>query len=199
MSPSAPLDVSQQKRASVPKSSDLGWWLGGFLFGFAVGLALSLTYGWVLDPRPLPVGPANLNQHGKEIYLRLVASYFLYNRDETRARASLAQLGYADPAQAVAGLAETYIDRQRDARDIVALVTLADALGQTSGKMAAFLSTPTPVPTATPTLAPTPTPRPTITPTPRVPSPTPSPTRTATPTSTPTRPPTATASPPNPP
>jgi hypothetical protein len=164
----------------------VGWWIGGFLFGFAVGLALSLTYGWVLDPRPLPVGPADLRAQDKEVYLRLIAAAYFHDKDEERAQARLATLEYSDPAQAIIDLTEQYIDQEKDIRDIVALVTLADAIGQTSSTMIVFLATPTPVPSLTPLLASTPTPRPTHTPTSLTPVPTATPTRrpTATPTIT---------------
>jgi hypothetical protein len=149
----------------------------------------------VLDPRPLPVRPADLNQHDKEVYLRLIATAFLHDKNEDRAQARLATLEYPDPGIAVVDLAEQYIDQERDIRDIIALVTLADALGQTSSTMVVFLATPTPVPTATPTRAPTSTPRPTQTPTPLTPIPTSTPTPTQTPTRMPTVTRTATSSP----
>jgi len=44
----------QRNRGSAKRPKDLGWWIGGFMFGFIIGLALALSYGWVLDPRPLP-------------------------------------------------------------------------------------------------------------------------------------------------
>ena len=193
----SPPDSTQRVvRASAKRSSDdRGWWIGSFLFGFTVGLVLSLTYGWMLAPRPLPVRPADLNQHDKEVYLRLIATAFLHDKNEDQAQARLATLEYPDPGIAVADLAEQYIDQERDIRDIIALVTLADALGQTSSTMVVFLATPTPVPTATPTRAPTSTPRPTQTPTPLTPIPTSTSTPTKTPTRTPTALPTATSSP----
>ena len=158
-----------------------------------VGLALSLSYGWVLDPRSLPARPADLSTHDKEIYLRLIAAAFNHDRDEQKAGARLAALASAnhpDPEMMLVNLTERYILEERDVRDTIALVALADALGRTSGAMAAFLATPTPEPTSTPTPAPTPTPRPTQTPTPLTPIPTatstPTPSRTPTPSQTPT-------------
>lgn len=178
------------------KPSDTGWWIGGFLFGFAVGLALSLTYGWVLDPQPLPVQPADLRQRDKEFYIRLIAVAFAHNQNLEQARARLNSLAEPDINGLIVGLTERYIIENRDVRDIMALVKLSDALGQTSVPMLAFLATPTPKPTATPSPAPTPTPRPTRTPTPRVtPTPKPSPTRTATSTPTLTQTPTRTPTP----
>jgi hypothetical protein len=167
------------------RKDDRGWWIGGFLFGFAVGLALSLTYGWVLDPRPEPVTPAALRLPDKQLYLRLIALAFAHDGDEARARARLADLEDPNIGQAVIILTEQYIDQERDVRDIVALVDLARVLGQTSREMLAFVATPTPLPTATPTPAPTPTPRPTPTPTSLTPVPTP--TSTFRPTPTPTQ------------
>lgn len=187
------------RRSSAKKGRDRGWWIGGFLFGFTVGLALSLTYGWVLDPRPLPITPADLRPADKEIYLRLIAASFYHERDLDRAQARLAKLAEPNLNRLLVKLTERYIAEERDIRDIIALVTLADALGQTTRPMIAFLTTPTPTPTSTPTLAPTPTPRPTQTPTPLTPiptrTPTPSPTRTPTQTPVPTRTPTRTPAP----
>jgi hypothetical protein len=134
----------------------------------------------------MPVTPANLQPEGKELYLRLIASAFAHDENETRARDRLATLEDSDIEGVVVGLTEQYINQNADIRDISALVALSRALGQTTNVMVAFISTPTPVPTSTPTLAPTPTPRPTQTPTPITPTLTRTPTRTPSPTQTPT-------------
>lgn len=178
-----PPNPPRRTRASAKKkkNNNWGWWIGGFLFGFVIGLVMSLTYGWVLDPRPMLTTPADLEPHDKDVYLRLIASSFFHNPDADRVRTRLTSLGYQDPAGAVKNLAERSIDQNEDVRDIIALVTLADALGQSSSKMIVYMATPTPAPTDTPTPAPTPTPRPTHTPTPRT---TATPTRTSTPTPT---------------
>jgi hypothetical protein len=182
-------------RSTPPKKYDWLWWVGGFLVGFVLGLAMSLTYGWILDPRPAPVSPVDLRAEDKAFYTRLVALAFAHDGSLERAQQRLVPLGYPDTTQVVVALTESFIDREQDVRDIRALVALSDALGQTTSVMAAFVVTPTPLPTSTPTQAPTPTPRPTQTPTPTVtntpsPSATPTrtrrPTRTKTPTSTPT-------------
>lgn len=167
------------------------------MFGFVIGLALSLVYGWVLDPRPLPIRPADLRLAHKEVYLRLIAAAFFHERDEERAQARLASLEQPEVGQLLVHLTERYIAEEQDPRDIIAFVTLADTLGLTTKPMVAFLATPTPTPTSTPTLAPTPTPRPTQTPTPATPIPTATSTRrpTLTPTRTPTRTPTPTPTP----
>lgn len=196
-SPPAASPDSPQRivRTSAKRSGDRWWWIGGFLFGFAVGLVLSLTYGWVLDPRPLPVRPADLSPSAKATYLRLSAAAFAHDGDEKRVRARLAKLNEPDIESAVVELTEHYINQERDIRDVTALIALSGALGQTSSAMIPFLATSTPRPTSTPTPAPTPTPRPTETPTPLIPIPTSTstPTQTATPTQTST--PTATGTP----
>ena len=194
--PTAPPDPPQRIiRVSTKKSSEKWWWLGGFLFGFAVGLTLSLTYGWVLDPRPLPVRPADLASRDKALYLRLIAVAYAHDKDEAKARARLVALAEPDVEQRLVELTESYINEERDIRDITALIALAEAVGQTSRAMLPFMATPTPPPTSTFTPAPTPTPRPTQTPTSVTPSPTPtpSPSQTATPSATPS--PTATGTP----
>jgi hypothetical protein len=192
---------TRKSRTSASKRRDWGWWIGGFLLGFGLGLVLSLTYGWVLDPYPQPSAPADLRPQDKEFYLRLIALAFNYDKNEALARSRLMTLGEPDIENKLISLTERYIDQEEDVRDIRALVALSRELGHTTRVMLAFVATPTPEPTATPTPAPTPTPRPTQTPTSSSPTATPtrirrstsSPTPTRTPTQTPTASPTATA------
>ncbi len=181
-------------RATPPRPTDGLWWVGGFLLGFAVGLAMSLAYGWMIDPRPAPVSPADLQPEDKAFYLRLIALAYGHNQNLEQAQARLATFKAANVEQSLVELTEAYIEQERDVRDIRALVSLSDALGRRSGVMAAFIVTPTPPPTATPTPPPTPTPRPTRTPTPTITN-TPPPTATPTRTRRPTRTPTASATP----
>lgn len=161
-------------------------WVGGFLAGFSIGLALGLLYTWVISPPPLTnTTPAALNPHDKEIYTVLIAAAYVADGDLGRARSRLARLEDPDIGRTIVALAERYINEGRDARDIRALARLGDALGGTSAAMRPFIATQT----ATPTRTPTPTPRP----------PTPTPTTvvrtTATPTTTPTPRRTSTAEP----
>jgi hypothetical protein len=152
-------------------------WVGGFLAGFLIGLALGLTYTWVIDPRPLTsTTPAALNPHDKEIYTVLIAAAYVADEDLDRAHSRLAQLEDPDTQKTIIDLAERFINEGRDARDIRALARLSDALGGTSAAMRPFIATST----STPTLTPTPTP----------PPPTPTPTRVVRATSTPTATPT---------
>jgi hypothetical protein len=148
-------------------------WVGGFLAGFLIGLALGLTYTWVIDPPPLTSTiPAALNPHDKEIYTVLIAAAYVADEDLDRARSRLAGLEDPDTQKTIVDLAERFINEGRDPRDIRALARLSDALGDTSAAMRPFIATSTP----TPTLTPTPTP----------PPPTPTPTRVVPATSTPT-------------
>lgn len=179
-----PLAAAITLRSTPPSKNDRWWWLGGFLGGFVMGLALGLIYGWVVNPQPLPVTPADLRAEDRAFYLRLVALAFAHHPNLEQAQARLATLGEAGTSNSVVKLTEQYIEQEKDIRDITALVALSRALGHTSGVMVAFIATPTSQPTATFTPAPTPTPRPTSTltstPTRRATS-TPRPTRTATP------------------
>ncbi|MCG3208234.1 MAG: hypothetical protein FOGNACKC_01836 [Anaerolineae bacterium] len=179
-------------RSTPPGRHEWLWWVGSFLVGFTIGLFFSLTYGWIIDPRPLPVSPAELRPEDKAFYMRLVALAYAKDQNLERAQARLTVLKIPDIGSEIAALTEATIAQEQDVRDIRALVALSSALGQTSGEMAAFIVTPTPLPSRTPTPAPTPTPRPTHTPTPTL-TPTPSPTRT--PTRTPTGLPSPTATP----
>lgn len=137
-------------------------WAGGFLVGFCIGLALSLTYTWVIDPPPLTdTTPGALNPHDKEIYTVLIAAAYVADGDLDRARKRLAQLEDPDIGNTIIVLAEHHINEGGDTRDIRALARLADALGGTSAAMRPFIATPTAVPTPTSTatpLPPTPTP-----------------------------------------
>ena len=170
--PASPPPRQRYKPRLGKKPNDRGWWIWGFIFGFSVGLAMSLTYGWVLDPHPQPVGPAELTLIDQEVYMRLVAAAFFHNENENQARLRLAKLQNPKVQMTLIDLTERYIDQGRDIRDVRSLVTLAGIFGQPSPKMAVFLSTPTPLPTATDTPAATPTSSPTETPTPLKPTPT---------------------------
>ncbi len=151
---------------------------------------MSLAYGWVLDPRPLPVTPADLTAADQAFYVRLIALAHAHNGNLEQAQSRLAVFAPADASQLVVAVTEQFIDQNGDVADIRALVGLSGALGRTTSAMAAFVVTPTPLPTATATPQPTPTPRPTQTPTPTV---TATPTRTPKPTATRRVSPTATA------
>jgi hypothetical protein len=187
-------------------------WGAGLLAGLVVGLSLSLTYTWVLDPPSLTfTKPALLNLHDKELYAVLIAAVYSVDGNLERAKARLARLEDASVDNAIISMAEHYVIEGRDVRDVRALARLADALGQTSAVvrpfMAAFTPTLTPLPAST--LTPIPTrPAATLTRIPassRTPTTMPAPTQTATPPSTsilagmpiaaPTWTPTATATP----
>jgi hypothetical protein len=154
-------------------------WIGGFIVGFVIGMALSLLYTWVIDPPPLnDTTPAALNPQDKEVYTVLIAAAHVAEGDLDRTRKRLAELEDPDIENTIVVLAERYINEGRDARDIRALARLADALGGTSAAMRPFIATPTPIPTLTSTPTPypptsTPTqvvrssPTPTLTPPPR--------------------------------
>lgn len=141
---------------------EAAFWVGGFLAGFLIGVALSLTYTWVIEPPPLTdTTPAALNPHDKEIYTVLIAAAYAADGDLDRTEKRLAELEDSNIEDTIVMLAERYINEGQDARDIRALARLADALGGTSAAMRPFIATPThtPTPTSTPTsIPPTPTP-----------------------------------------
>jgi hypothetical protein len=154
------------------------FWIGGFVAGFLVGLALSLSYTWLIDPPPFSdTTPAALNPHDKEIYTVLIAADYNDTGDLDGTRERLTKLEDPDIKNTIVALAERYINEGRDARDIRALARLADALGGTSAAMRPFIATPTPTLTLVPTSTPQPpsptptrvvraTPTPLVTPTP---------------------------------
>lgn len=160
-----PLPPKSSKRSRRRKRrDDSAWWLGGFLFGVMVGLGMSLYYGWVLSPRPLPTTPAELRAVDKAFYIRLIASAFAYDGDVGRAEARLATLGNLNLTTSLIAVAESDIRQNGDVRDIGALVGLAETVGEVSVLMSAYQTTPTATPTQTSTPKPTRTPSPTVTP-----------------------------------
>jgi hypothetical protein len=162
-------------------------WIGGFLAGFFIGLALSLTYTWVIDPPPLTdTTPAALNPHDKEVYTVLIAAAYATDGDPGRARKRLAELEDPDIENTIIALAERYINEGHDVRDVRALARLADDLGRTSMALRPFIATPTPTPTLTPTpLPPTPTSTPVVVRVTSTPTPSATPAVRPAPTSTP--------------
>ena len=82
------------------------WWFFSFLVGAGVGLPLALFYGWVVNPRPAPVSPAELLAEDKTFYIRLIALALAHEGDESRAQARLATLGDPNIGSAVASLTE---------------------------------------------------------------------------------------------
>jgi hypothetical protein len=131
---------------------EAAFWIGGFLAGFLIGVALSLTYTWLIDPPPLTdTAPAALNPHDKEVYTILIAASYVADGDLERTRQRLEELKDPDIENTIIRLAEDYVNQGRDARDIRALARLSDALGGTSAAMRPFIATPTATATATPT------------------------------------------------
>jgi hypothetical protein len=161
------------------------WWLFSFLVGALVGCPLALFYGWVINPRPAPVSPAELLAADKAFYVRLIALALAHEGDASRAQARLATLAEPNIGVVVARLTEDYIADEQDVRDITALVKLSQSVGQVSPVMLAFIATATPRPTFTPTPSPTSTPEPTASPT-ASPTITPRTRRTSTPSRSPT-------------
>ena len=161
------------------------WWLGGFLGGFIIGFILGFVYTRLV---PLPPTPAQLEAADKTIYLVLVAAAYRQDGDFAKAQRRLAKLKDAQLSQTIVALGENYIAANADPRDIRALAHLSQALGNTSGALLVYISTPTLAPTPTFTLPATSLQKATATSTiiPIPPTTTPSPTKTALPQQKPT-------------
>ncbi|MCX7707290.1 MAG: SH3 domain-containing protein, partial [Anaerolineae bacterium] len=131
-----------------------------------------------------PTSGNSLSPADRDIALRQIAAEYARSGDLAQAQVALSRLGVANPAQLLLTLAEADLAAGQPRDQIEPMARLAEALGQRSPKLIAYLE---------PTAAPTPTPLP---PTATLPPPTepPSPTVTARPaTETPTpEPPTAT-------
>ncbi|MGH2521448.1 MAG: hypothetical protein ACRDH2_02990 [Anaerolineales bacterium] len=150
--------------------------------GLAVGLGLGLLYSWVVSPvKYVDTAPASLRADYQAEYVQLVARAFAVDEDLERARARLALLDEADPAQRVTAFAQQAAASGNDPQIVRSLAALAAALGAGPASPIAPASTDsvppsdTPQPTLTPdptaTLAPTVTPflLPTRPPTPTLP------------------------------
>lgn len=134
-----------------------------------------------------PTSSGSLAPTDRDIALRQIAADYARSGDLVQAQAALNRLGVANPAQLLLTLAEADLAAGQPREQIESMARLAEALGQRSPKLIAYLE---------PTVAPTPTPvPPTATPLPPTEPPSPTPTsRPATETPTP-EPPTATPTP----
>jgi hypothetical protein len=150
-------------------------WIGAVV-ALTLGLGLSLTYSWLIDPLVYyDSDPVDLNPALQQDYLALIALSYHLTGDLARAQARLATLGEAGTSAAVAALADQQYQAGGNAETVRALALLAYALGAQSEAVAAYL------PTATPTITPTPLPT-----TPPTATPTPTATATSTPEALPT-------------
>lgn len=155
----------------------------GLALAFVLGLALSLTYAWLINPvEYYDTDPADLRADLREDYLLLVALSYRLNGDLVRAQNRLATLGETGSPEVAAALADRLYGAGGKAEAVRALALLAYDLGIQSQAAVAHLptATPTVTPTATVTQTPLPTTPPTATPT-AMPTATPSPEATATP------------------
>jgi hypothetical protein len=123
----------------------------------------------------------------RETIIRQAALQYAKDADMPRAKATIAKLNLANPAQIIVTMAEQSITDGKPTADVVALARLAEGLGARSPKLVAYLAptaTSSPLPRPTSTMAP-PSPTsvpPTATPEPATATPTvPAPTATASP------------------
>lgn len=118
------------------------------LTGVIIGIALGLTYAWLIDPVTyVDTAPDTLRQDFKEQYCALVAAAFMANHDLARAKARLDLLHDPNIAQTLTLLAQRALEQGRPEAESRALGMLAVALSQ--GATPAFAFGP-------PTLSPTP-------------------------------------------
>ncbi len=150
------------------------------LLGFLLGAAGGVYYAWVVDPvEYVDTAPASLRQDFREDYLALIASAYAGTGDLQRARARLALIPEANPAEKLGALAQQRLERGRPQAEVQALAALAAALGErptplaitatpligaSSTPPARGAASPFPTRTATPTRTPLPTRAPTATP-----------------------------------
>lgn len=144
--------------------------------GLVLGLALGLTYAWVIDPVELyNTTPAYLRWDYQHDWIRMAALGYAVDGDLERALVRLEGLEREEIHTALAALIESYADQGRPAETMRMLSSLAQRLGVDTPAMLVYLGTPSapPVPSPVPspppaTLPPLPSPTPTATPAPFV-------------------------------
>ncbi|XWX03213.1 hypothetical protein VZO05_11945 [Aggregatilineales bacterium SYSU G02658] len=166
------LAFSRHSRYQRPRRR-VSWW--GLLVGVGVGLAIGLTYAWVVEPvREVDTQPRQLNRAARADYVVAIALRFSYDSDLGRAVEDLLALNLGpDPFQQVANIAcelasTGYVDSTSGIRALRTLRTFYQLQGKT-GCADQLIDDATPVPLATlviPTNTPTLIPPPTKTPTP---------------------------------
>jgi len=163
------------------------------LGGLAIGLALGLLIGWVLAPvQYVDTSPSTMRMEFKDQYRAAIASAYNATHNLDRARARLALLNDADPAQSLVVQAQQIMASENSPNSAFEIAELVNALNaqipttgpvpsptSTAEKETKSAATATPfgmvsTPKASPTSGPSPTYRPTAT---QKPSSTPSPTQ----------------------
>ncbi|MBN2148736.1 MAG: hypothetical protein JW726_15215 [Anaerolineales bacterium] len=130
------------------------------LTGLALGIALGLSYAWLVDPvEYVDASPNALRDDFKAQYRALIAAAYLANGDLARARARLDQLKDANIAQTLTIQAQQALAEGRPEAESRALGLLAVALNQGQpGSPVVILPTSTLPPTSEPSPTQSPTP-----------------------------------------
>ena len=98
--------------------------------GLAGGIGLGLWYGWEIDPVSYTdTEIAHLHPLYRDEYILMVSKAYALDGDLDTARARIALLAPADPANAVADLAERTIAQNAPPPQIRVLAEMADAMG----------------------------------------------------------------------
>ncbi len=97
------------------------------------GAGLGLYLGWVVSPVAyVDTAPDSLQAAYKDDYLLMVATAFAGDQDLAAARASVAELGFADPAAAVTAAASRLAAAGYPESDLRRMAALVEALGAAS-------------------------------------------------------------------
>ncbi len=144
------------------------------LLGLTLGLAVGLTYTWVVSPVQLVnTAPHFLREDYRADWVRLAALSYVADGDLERARARLSDLDREEVAAVLGDLLEAEAAAGRPSASLSRLAALAQEFGARTPAIGIYLRTPEAAPThvvrstptATPSPAPTATPRPTRPPT----------------------------------
>ncbi|HID52823.1 MAG TPA: hypothetical protein EYP41_12410, partial [Anaerolineae bacterium] len=136
--------------SKLQRISPAGW----LLLGLLVGLGLSLTYAWVINPVVYTdASPARLSDRYRAEYILLVSRSFDQDGDWSRAQSRLARLNDPQLAETVDALLAQFVREQKAPEDIRTLALLARQMGVDTQTVALFAPTPLPNLRPTPTIA----------------------------------------------
>lgn len=110
------------------------------VFGFVIGGAIGLYFGWVQFPVEYVDSPmSDLDQRSKDDYTVMIAAGYQLDADGLGAVERLRRLGVDNVPEYVQSTTERFITNSRDINDIRLLVNLSDGLGRLTPIMEPFL------------------------------------------------------------
>lgn len=100
-----------------------------FFIALAIGIALGVTYGWVIDPMQYTDAPPNiLREDYRNDYVLMTAEIYQSEQDGESAARRLAILGSESPAQITASALQYATSNGFSENDVSLLQDLLDAM-----------------------------------------------------------------------